>query len=183
VPVDDLQWLEIPKSASDAGSTVRVYNEAAWGADGFREGQVMRLMTDLEKAGRMARLLVEVRDPDAMLPENKGKPRLLLDAYVRVEMAGIEVKSVAALPRRYVRDGNTVWVMTADKKLEIRPVEIVYRGRENLFVRDSLKTGERIVTTDIAAPVPGMSLRTDEDNQQPGKPRKSERSQQEPQTP
>jgi RND family efflux transporter MFP subunit len=163
VPVDELQWIEVPRSNSKDGSRARVYNEAAWGAEAFREGRVIRLMGDLETEGRMARLLVEVPDPEAMMPGQKGKPRLLLDDYVRVEIDGIELKSVAALHREWVRDSDTVWVLGADNKLEIHPVRVMFRGRDRLYVRDSLRDGERIVTTDLAAPVHGMPLRTAED--------------------
>jgi RND family efflux transporter MFP subunit len=164
VPVDELQWLDIPKSSDKDGSAVRVYNEAAWGAEAFRAGRVIRLMSDLEKEGRMARLLVEVADPDSLLPVNKDKPRLLLGDYVRVEIDGREIKNVAALARRLVRDGNTVWVLNTEGKLEIRPVQILFRGRDRLLVSDSLKVGEKIVVTDLASPVAGMELRTATDD-------------------
>lgn len=167
VPVDELQWIRVPRSNGQTGSVVRVFNEAAWGASVFREGRVIRLMADLEKEGRMARLLVEVIDPEALLSSQNGKPRLLLDDYVRVEIEGIELKSVASLERRLVRDGDTVWVMNGEKKLEIRPVQVAFRGRDRLYVRDSLRDGELIVTSDLASPVAGMPLRTATDDVRP----------------
>jgi len=163
VPVDQLPWIEVP------GAAVEIFNEAAWGATVSRHGRVVRLLSDLEQQGRMARLLVEVADPMALQPANAGKPKLLLGDYVRVKIAGIEMPHVAALDRTLVREGHNVWVMTPEKKLEIRPVQIVFRGRERLFIRDSLKTGEWLVTTDLASPVAGMPLRTREDAVKDGK--------------
>lgn len=159
VPVDQLKWIRIPRSRDEAGSAVRVFNEAAWGQTAYREGHVIRLLSDLEKEGRMARLLIAVQDPMAIQPANDGQPKLLLGDYVRVDIEGIELDAVAAVDRTLVRDGNTIWVMNEKDQLEIRPIQVVFRGRDQLFIRDSLRDGERLVVTDLAAPVVGMPLR------------------------
>ena len=44
-------------------------------------------------------------------------------------------------------------------RLAIRPVQIAFRGPENVYVAEGLADGEQLVVTDIAAPVPGMPLR------------------------
>ncbi|NQU10294.1 efflux RND transporter periplasmic adaptor subunit [bacterium] len=160
VPVDQLRWIRIPASAAEAGSTVGVYNATAWGPDAHRDGQVVRLLGDLEPDGRMARLLVAVADPLAIQPAHAGQPALLLNDYVRVEIDGLELPEVAEVDRPLVREGDTVWVMNAQDQLEIRPVEILFRGRDTLLIRDNLRDGERLVVTDLAAPVAGMPLRT-----------------------
>ncbi len=158
LPVDQLQWIEIP------GSTVRVFNEAAWGEKRYREGRVIRLLSDLEEEGRMARLLVAVDDPLALKPERAGQPQLLLGDYVRAELAGIELDSVAAVNRRLFHEGDQVWVMNDKDELEIRPVAIAFRGRDQLFVSEGLRHGERLVTTDLPSPVEGMPLRTQDES-------------------
>lgn len=159
VPVDQLVWIRLPTAGEQGGSNARVFNESAWGSKAFRSGRVIRLLSDLERDGRMARLLVEIPDPEALLSENRGQPRMLLGDYVRVEIEGIEVESVVKLPRQVVRDGRAVWVMNERNELEIRPVQIVFRGPDHVLVRDSLRDGERIVVTDLASPVAGMPLR------------------------
>ncbi len=161
LPVDQLQWIEIP------GSTVRVFNEAAWGEKRYREGRVIRLLSDLEEEGRMARLLVAVDDPLALKPERAGQPQLLLGDYVRAELAGIELDSVAAVNRRLFHEGDQVWVMNDKDELEIRPVAIAFRGRDQLFVSEGLRHGERLVTTDLPSPVEGMPLRTQDESPSP----------------
>jgi hypothetical protein len=51
--------------------------------------------------------------------------------------------------------------MDADDELEIRPVEIVFRGETEVCVSGGLAAGERLVVTDLPAPVAGMPLRLD----------------------
>ena len=167
VPVDDLKWIHIPESVSEKGSAVRVYNEAAWGRGKFRTGGVIRLLGGLEEESRMARLLIKVEDPLAIQPGNKGQPELILGNFVSVEIEGIELESVAALDREFVHNVNQVWIMNDQNRLEIRTVDVVFRGQDKLYVKNGLKNGERLVTTLLASPVEGMELRTDSSSYNP----------------
>jgi len=107
----------------------------------------------------MAKVLVRVEDPLALAPANAGKPRLIIGSYVSAEIAGAEIPSVAVLDRRLIREGKAVWLMGPGDKLEIRPVEIVFGNAREVYVTGGLKAGERVVTTDLATPVPGLFLR------------------------
>ncbi|MCG8510858.1 MAG: hypothetical protein MI741_16665, partial [Rhodospirillales bacterium] len=102
---------------------------------------------------------VALDDPLALEEENTGKPVLLIGTYVRAVIEGAEVGPVAAVDRAFIRDGYKLWIMTPDDRLEIRTVEILYRGRENVLVAGGIESGERIVTSLIPAPVEGMGLR------------------------
>ena len=165
VPVDQLRWIRIPDSSGMNGSTVHVYDEVAWEPGASRTGSVIRLLSDLETQGRMARLLVAITDPLALEEANAGMPRLILDQYVRVEIEGIELESVAAVDRQLFRDGDNVWVLDDEGQLDIRPVEIAFRGRDRLFVRSGLTDGDRLVVTDLPAPVDGMPLKVQSDSE------------------
>jgi len=164
VPIDQLKWIHIPRSSNDSGSAVRILNEAAWGAETSRNGEVVRLLNTLEEEGRMAQLLVTVHDPMSLEAANTGKPPLILNDYVRVEIQGIELEAVAAVDRQWIRNGDQVWIMNDKGQLEIRPVEIAFYGRDQIFIRSGLADGELLVTTDLAVPVEGLPLRTPDDN-------------------
>ncbi len=159
VPISQLQWLTIPQRNGDAGSRVKIFNTLAWGPERFRTGQVVRLYGQIEAEGRMARLLVAVDDPFSLKPANRGEPKLLMGTFVQAEIEGRTLESVIPIARPYVRDNDTVWIMDDNDQLEIRPVQIVYRGPEVVFVEAGLEPNERLITTDIAAPVAGMPLR------------------------
>jgi len=162
VPVSQLRWIKIPQTAEDAGSLVRVYDPAAWGSGVFRQGRVLRLEADLEEQGRMARLLVKVDDPLGLQPGNAGRPRMLIGAYVRVEIEGRMVAAAAAIEREFVRNGSNVWLMDADGHLSIRAVQIAFRGVDRVLISGGIQPGEQLIITDLAAPVEGMALRTAE---------------------
>lgn len=159
VPVSQLRWIRIPQENGAEGSPVKIFDEAAWGEGLFREGRVIRLAAALEAQGRMARLLVEVKDPLARQPDQKGLPHLLIDSYVRAEIAGDTVDSAVSLARTELHDGDTVWVLSPENTLDIRSVEITFRGKERVLVTNGLETGDRLITSNLPTPVAGMTLR------------------------
>ncbi|MDD2389132.1 MAG: efflux RND transporter periplasmic adaptor subunit [Desulfobacterales bacterium] len=163
VTVSQLRWIRIPQTEKDPGSLVKIYDSAAWGDGVYRQGRVIRLEAGLEEQGRMARLLVQVEDPLSLQADSAGQPRMLIGAYVRVEIQGQAVPLAAAIEREFIRNGSSVWVMDAEGRLAIRPVKIAFRGMDRLLITGGIEPGERLVITDLAAPVEGMSLRTADD--------------------
>jgi RND family efflux transporter MFP subunit len=159
VPIAHLRWITIPRTPDEPGSTVKLSQENVWGKERFRTGRVVRLLTDLEPEGRMARLLVAIQDPLNLHEQNTQLPRVLLGSYLRAEIQGQELDRLAKVDRRWVHDKDTVWLMNKDNVLEIRPVTIAYRGQHEVFISEGLETGDRLVVTDISAPTEGMPLR------------------------
>jgi RND family efflux transporter MFP subunit len=162
VPAAKLRWIEARESAAGSGSPVELANPSVWGKGRTRTGEVVRVRPSLSAQGRMAQLLVEVADP------LDRKPPMLVGSYLRGRIQGARLDGVVALDRQYLREDDSVWVMTADDRLEIRAVEIAYRGPEDVYVAVGLSDGDRVVTSDIATPTGGMKLRTRGDDAGPG---------------
>ncbi|MDP0497759.1 MAG: efflux RND transporter periplasmic adaptor subunit [Verrucomicrobiota bacterium JB024] len=156
VPESQLGWLTIPAPGEAVGSVARVYPNSTTNL--YREGHVVALLGDLDPAGRMARLLVAVDDPLAILPENRGKPALLLGDYVRVEIDGTELKGIFNLPRESFHEGTRVWMVSKDETLEVRPLQPVWMGDDSVMVSDGLEEGERLVLSNLSMPAPGLKL-------------------------
>jgi RND family efflux transporter MFP subunit len=156
-----LKWLDIPKRNGDLGANVTIRNIGVWGDDQFRTGRVLCLLGELETQGRLARLLVTVDDPFCIEPQNQNLPQLLMGSYISAEIEGRTLSDVFPVRRSHLRDNDTVWIMDDDGLLEIRQVQIVFRGPDRVYVTEGLVENEKLVVTDIAAPVAGMLLRVD----------------------
>ncbi len=161
VPVDQLKWLKTVRDDGEEGCSAVVRQTTSAANPSEREGRIVRLLSSLEHEGRMARVLVEVADPLDLEDPDAGRPPLFLGSYVNVAFNGTELRGVFVIPRAAVRDGKQVWLMTADGKLSIRDVETVWRDRNAVFVRDGIKAGDRLVLSNIPAPVDGMPLLTE----------------------
>jgi RND family efflux transporter MFP subunit len=158
---NQLKWLDIPKRNGDLGANVTIRNTGVWGEDRFRTGRVICLLGELETQGRLARLLVTVDDPFCLKPQNHNLPQLLMGSYISAEIEGRNLSDVFPIQRSHLRDNDTVWIMDDSGQLEIRKIRIVYRGPERVYATEGLTVDEKLVVTDIAAPVAGMPLRVD----------------------
>ena len=159
IPMDKLDYVKMPKG-KEPGSSAKVIVQT--GRQRLeRSGYVMRLLGDLDPVGRLARLLVVIDDPfELKKPEaERTKIPLLLGSYVRVEIDGVELSDVAEVPRRALQENDKVYVLDGEDTLRIKPVEIVWGADETVLVRGPLKDGERLVVSNMAAPVEGMKLR------------------------
>ena len=164
MPVERLQWVAIPGVKGDQGAAAEVLHALGPEAVVERAGRVVRLLGDLDPVGRMARVLVVVDDPLGLAADSDdGALPLLIGAYVRVLIEGPVLDDVVVVPRRALREGDRIWIMNADDKLEIREANIVWRRENDVLLRKSVDEGDRIIVSRIATPVPGLALRAERD--------------------
>ena len=159
VPVSSLRWMTIPDGPDERGSPVVVTNDGNWGPNAQRRGRVARFIGRLEENSRLAQILVSIKDPLALSEANDGKPRMILDAFVDVQIKGRPLDDVTVIKRAYLREQGVVWVMDESDRLTIRDVSVAFRGQKRAYIKDGLKDGDRVVTTNLSSPVEDMLLR------------------------
>lgn len=171
VPLADLRWVRLP-TGEQPGSRVRVWTPGAAAGAPPREAQVIRLLPAVD-GGHRARVLVSVPDPLAHAQRGvngatehppaglRPKPSvpLLLHSHVQAEILAFPPAQAVAVPRELLRGTGELWILDDADRLEIRSVQPIYRGRHAVVIGEGLRPGERVVTTDLAAPVQGMPLR------------------------
>lgn len=156
LPVSDLLHIRLP--APDApGASARVYLDTGNGHPLSWPGTVVRLLSDLETTGRMARVLVRVKDPLA-LDSGAAKLPLLLGSYVRVEIDAGTLNDVLVVPRSALREGERIWVVDANNELQIRDVEILWTRQDSVLVANVIKPGERLIISGLKTALPGMKV-------------------------
>ena len=148
IPVDRLEWIEIP------GSAVNVLSSSG----ALREGRVIKLLATLEERGRMARILIEVDDPLCLKAEHKALKPLLIGEYVHAEVAGRTLEKVYSIPRDALHGNRRIWIAMPDGTLDIREVDVLWRDGRRILVRDGLQEGELLIVSDLTAPIQGMNV-------------------------
>jgi hypothetical protein len=168
--VAQLVHLDIPgvNTSAARGSRAKVIHDAGAGVVIEREGQIERLLGQVDTRGRMARLLVVVDDPlGTGLEEQIAKPGdtspaprarlpLLLGSQVQVELGGQPLENTVELPRIALVDDDKVWLVV-DDRLALRTVEVVWRTTSSVLVR-GLNVGDAVLTTPLATPTTGMQV-------------------------
>jgi len=163
LPVDQLRWLQAADGGDNTdqsgGSAAKVYYPDAWGAGAFIDASVLRIQPSLESEGRMARVLLRVPDP---LGRNAPDgARLLLGAYVQAGIRANIPSGSVLLDAAFVHENNQIWVMSSAETLDIRSVNIAYRDATQAVIAAGLQPGERVITSELTAPIQGMAVRLD----------------------
>ncbi len=162
VPLDKLRWLVFSDrdraEHGEGGSPVLVHHRNAWPEDEVREGVLDQLVGQLEAGTRLARVLVVVKDPLSRQPANEGKPSLIIGAFVDTRIEGREITGALKLPREYIRQGDTVWLVR-EGALAIQPVDVVFQDATYAYIGEGLSAGDQVITTNLATVKEGIRLR------------------------
>lgn len=159
VPVQQLQWLNLP--GSDRGALSFASVQMGEGRGG-RDGYLLKMTGSLDTKSRLAEMLVGVPDPLLIYDtQPEGKTPLILGDYVKVVLEGKTLQGAVRIPLTWLRDNNTVWV-EKDGVLHIKTVTLAYEDKTYAYVTAGLQAGETVITSDIPVPVEGMKLRLGE---------------------
>jgi len=158
LPAAELALLELPDEKGENGSRATVIVHRGGGEKHLAGGRVVRILGDMDPAGQMSRLLVEVKDPLGIEHgSDKSTVPLMINARVEVEIRGKTLENVYAIPRKALREGNRVWIMDGEGRLRFKDVDVRRRGENELLVK-GLAPGDRVITSAVATPIPGMKL-------------------------
>jgi len=155
VPLGQLRWLDFPDNG-EPGSDVTLRMPNVWGPDAKRTGQLLRRIGNVDEQTRLARVLIEVRDP---LGRESDAPSLVLGTLLDVLIDTRPLSGVVRVDRNLLRSDDAVWVMTQDDTLDIRKPTIVFKDANYAYVNDGLSDGAKVVTTNLASVTQGLRLR------------------------
>lgn len=149
IPVNRVPVLEIPGGEALVSIS---------GAESPMTGRIISLLGDLDPNGRMARVLVEVRDPLGLEAQNAGRAKLLLGAYVTVDLVGHPMPNTFLIPRETLRNDDHVWLRRPDATLEIRSVSVLWKNRDTVVIGEGLAAGEQLITSSLSFAADGMKV-------------------------
>ncbi|MDV5169541.1 efflux RND transporter periplasmic adaptor subunit [Photobacterium rosenbergii] len=165
VPAHQLQWITVPDNgrATDSkgkclGSAVTIRNPHEWGPRANRQGCVVSLLPTLDNKVKLAHLLIEIQDPLARQPQNSGKPKVLLNAFLQAEIDTNPFENVARIPRRHLQQEKFVWLMAEDGTLVAQPVSVTFRAQDYVLIDNGLNDGDQLITTPLPGAVEGIHL-------------------------
>jgi RND family efflux transporter MFP subunit len=159
IPYDQLSWVRHPGKDKGKDTPVTIIQDLGSNETLTREGHVLRILGDLDPNGRMVQLLIVIDDPLNLNAKDSEIIPLLLGTYVEVLFEGPTIENVVEIPRLSVREGNTVWVMNKEGKLEIRSIEIVSGDKHNVIIEKGIEDGDAIILSNLPVAIPGMDVK------------------------
>jgi RND family efflux transporter MFP subunit len=149
-----LFWFDVPgfTSRDGRGSPAQIQAKVA-GRNLSWTGKVVRTEGKLDERTRMINVVVRVEQPYAK------KPPLVFGLFVEVKIEGRMIPKAAVIPRAALRQGDVVWIVGEDRRLQFRQVEVGRIQGDEVVVTGGLEDGERLVTTPLKAVTDGMTVR------------------------
>ena len=168
IPFKDLSWLGdlSPAGASDADEREGTNKEppiqakvifTSGGRTRTWEGRLARIKAQVDEKTRTLPLIVKVLDESSSTEDPASYP-LKPGMFVDVELTGRQIDKAYLLPRSALHPGNVVYVASNDA-LVIRPVEVLRRLNNSVYVGKGLNDGDLVITTPVGSPREGTRLR------------------------
>ncbi len=156
LPFSELKWIQFPDE-NQPGAEASVILDMGEGEPVRWHGKVLRLLSDLDPLGRMARLIVTVQDPLG-IQSREDKLPLLLGSYVEVEVNAGELKNTLRIPRSALHEGNDIWVVGSDNLLKILPAKVLWPEKDTVLIANNIETGDQLIVSDLRVALPGMKV-------------------------
>ncbi len=159
IPTADAAFLDLPMFADTrrAGPAVRV--TAEFGGRRFDwTGTVVRTESELDRRTRRLTVVARVEAPYERT-NGDDRPPLTVGMFVQATIEGRTFRDVVEIPRGAVDPDGRVWVVDAEHRLQPRRVEVLRLEAERALLVSGVKAGERIVTSRLETPHPGMPVR------------------------
>ncbi len=155
LPHSALAMIDLPTPRTP-GPEATFTSLAGTTAEAPRKGTVIRLLSEVDPKGLMARLLIEVRNP--MQQDNDRLP-LLLGSMVRAHISGKILPNCYQIPRKSIRADSTLLLATNDNTLTIRQVTVAWQDKDYVYITQGLKPDDMLITSSVPAPIVGMKLK------------------------
>ncbi len=156
----ELAFLDLPGpgvAIGDEGIPVTLSGSVA-GRRGSWAARIVRTEGVVDEGTRLVNAVARVDDPYGLLGKERDLP-LPMGTFVRADIRGRPSAGLIELPRSALRENNTVFLANEDDELEVRSVVLERATAQRAYVRNSIEEGDRVITTAIQAPIPGLPLR------------------------
>jgi len=155
----DLEFLQLPQPGQVVIQPIEVLLTATIGKKQYQWNGVMSRSEGLiDTRSRVHYGVVQIDDPYGF-KSNSDLPPLTIGSFVKAEINGISMDSVVKIPRTALKGEDTILVMDAENKLQVKKIEITRSQNDWVYLQQGLENGDRVVLTALETAVSGMVLR------------------------
>ena len=159
----DLAFVDLPDASDisakgEAEGPVVELSAVQRGKPTTWRAQIVRTEGVVDESNRVTYVVARVKDPYQLNSDNDNVP-IPMGTFVRAVITGVSVENVIKVPRSAFRGSDRLMFVDDDNRLQIRSVNVIRTDAESGYVLGGAESGERICLTAIAAPINGMQVR------------------------
>lgn len=121
-----------------------------------RSARLLNVLASVDQRDRQVRAIIAIDQP---LKETKEQPPVLINDFVSVELKGRVFADHYRIPRRWLVDQQTVWVVNQDRLYQ-RQLTLSYIGRDFAWAKSGFESGDQLLVSQLDARLEGMPVRT-----------------------
>ena len=130
------------------------YGEANY----FWQGRITGTEGGVNARNRLSYIIASISKPFASDPDQPKRPPLTVGKFIEAEIEGAEFKDTFILPREALHNTTQILTLDKDQRISIKDIEILYRGRDNVYIKSGLNSGDFVVLTPMDVVVDGMRV-------------------------
>ena len=164
LPLSDAQMalIDIPYQFSGTNTQMlgpQVVLRGEYGdANYFWQGRITGTEGGVNARNRLSYLIASISKPFASDPAQPKRPPLTVGKFIEAEIEGAQFKDTFILPREALHNTTQVLTLDKDQRIAIKDIEILYRGRDNVYIKSGLHSGDFVVLTPMDVVVEGMRV-------------------------
>lgn len=113
---------------------------------------ILRTGAEIDRAARTINVIAEIK------PGDNPPPLLVPGLFMKAALPGITLKNVVKLPRVCLLPDDRVALADQNNKLTTRPVKVVRSTRDEVFISEGVRPGERVLATVLAVITEGLEV-------------------------
>jgi len=161
----DIDFLNLPRInlLTDDSSKVELYFNLL-GEKHSWQSSLARYEGVVDRKSRVHYVVAQVDDPYDLKADN-GHEEIRIGTFVNANIEGRLVENAVAIPRSALQGTNSINMVDRENKLQISKINVLYADSDFAYTLDELDSSQRIVLTKLEAPVVGMKLRVEGEQQ------------------
>ena len=117
----------------------KVIQDRLWGKEKYRYAKFISVLPELDTKDRQIIILLAIDKP---LDDKKGQPHVFINDFVNVELKGNKIVNAWTIKYNWLQPDNTIWVVDAQQTLQKRAVEVIFKGREFIYIHGKFQEGD-----------------------------------------
>jgi RND family efflux transporter MFP subunit len=117
----------------------------------WHKAKILHVLPEVDIADRQAKLLIAIENPLVL------QPSILIGDYVDVRLFANTLPNSYKISSQYLI-GDSVWVVN-EQKLYKRTLDILFKGREFVWVDSGFKEGDALLTSKLGTVTEGTPVR------------------------
>jgi len=158
----EVYWIEVKiphkfLAILDKIKLARLSQPRLWGEGIYRPAKFVSVLPELDEKDRQVKVLLAI---DAPQGEVADQPQVFINDFLNVKLQGIAIKNAWTIKYAWLQPDNTIWVVDQNSTLQKRAVEVLFKGRDVIYVRTKIQPGDRALAEKPGIASVGLIVKT-----------------------